>query len=216
VTPPGDGRPRYAGIIDAYEAYLARHGDCYLGVGWTRSQEHADLRYRVMLEAIRERGESVSLLDFGCGLSHLYEYMRRTGVEGVRYHGLDLSPRMLEASRRKFPDLPYFEIDVLEDAAALPCFDYAVMNGVFTLKVDLSQEEMVEYLHAVVAAVFSRVRRGLAFNVMSVEVEWEREDLFHLPFDQLARFLASEISRHFVMRHDYGLYEYTTYVYRHP
>ena len=43
-----------------------------------------------------------------------------------------------------------------------------------------------------------------------------REDLFHLPMDILASFLAHEISRHFVIRHDYGLYEYTAYVYREP
>jgi hypothetical protein len=49
---------------------------------------------------------------------------------------------------------------------------------------------------------------------MSKQVEWERDDLFHLPFDVMASFLAERLSRRFVIRHDYGLYEYTTYVYR--
>jgi hypothetical protein len=38
--------------------------------------------------------------------------------------------------------------------------------------------------------------------------------LFHLPFDTLASFLTSELTRNFVFRNDYGLYEYTAYVYR--
>ena len=40
-----------------------------------------------------------------------------------------------------------------------------------------------------------------------------RDDLFHLPLDLLAEFLDTLLSRHFVIRNDYGLYEYTVYVY---
>jgi len=78
----------------------------------------------------------------------------------------------------------------------------------------MSLEEMDSYFRTLVRRVFRHVRIGMAFNVMSKQVEWEREDLFHLPFDELADFLTAEVSRHFVIRHDYGLYEYTTYVYR--
>ena len=62
--------------------------------------------------------------------------------------------------------------------------------------------------------VFEKARVGIAFNVMSKHVDWERDDLFHLPFDVLAGFLRRELSRHYVFRANYGLYEYTTYVYR--
>ena len=49
---------------------------------------------------------------------------------------------------------------------------------------------------------------------MSTLVDWERADLFHVPFDTLARMLKAHASRDFVIRQDYGLYEYTVYVYR--
>ncbi len=49
---------------------------------------------------------------------------------------------------------------------------------------------------------------------MSKYLDWERDDLFHLGFDDMASFLDSDISRHFVIRHDYELFEYTVYVYR--
>jgi hypothetical protein len=32
----------------------------------------------------------------------------------------------------------------------------------------------------------------------------------------LLSFLSHEVSRHVVIRHDYGLYEYTAYVYKNP
>jgi hypothetical protein len=32
----------------------------------------------------------------------------------------------------------------------------------------------------------------------------------------MSSFVWKNLSRHFVVRHDYQAYEYTTYVYRHP
>ena len=88
------------------------------------------------------------------------------------------------------------------------------MNGVFTEKRGLTFDEMLAYFQRMLIAVFSKARLGIAFNVMSKHVDWERDDLFHLPFDTLARFLTASMTRNFVIRNDYGLYEYTTYVYR--
>jgi hypothetical protein len=206
----------YERLVRFSESFFESHGDCYLGVGWTKCQEDADARYRVMLDLIPGEGDlPVTLLDFGCGASHLYEYLRTQPRSNIAYSGLDLSPRFLACSRRKFPHLTYYELDILEDDR-LPMFDYIVMNGLFNAKCDLSFEDMLAYLQRLVRRVFANTRRGLAFNVMSKQVDWERDDLFHLPFDLLASFLTREVSRHFVFRHDYGLYEYTTYVYRDP
>ena len=56
--------------------------------------------------------------------------------------------------------------------------------------------------------------KGVAFNVMSKHVDWERDDLFHLPFDEMAGFVTRNLTRNFVIRNDYGLFEYTVYLYR--
>jgi len=204
-------------IVSACEAYLDKYGDTYLGVGWTKKQEDADTRYRVMLEVIKSGAcGKVRLLDFGCGASHLYEYILERELDNIEYSGLDLSQKFLDLSRRKFPAIDYFHLDILDDQVTLPEFDYILFNGVFTLKCTLSFEEMLSYFQDVIARAFSKARAGIAFNVMSKQVDWEREDLFHLPFDILTSFLTKYISRHFVIRHDYGLYEYTTYVYKQP
>jgi SAM-dependent methyltransferase len=205
----------YESIVRFCESALDRHGDNYLGVGWTKKPEYADTRYRVMLEMIRHpASERVTLLDFGCGASHLYEYIQRQGFTHLEYSGLDLSEKFLTLSRNKFPFIKYYALDILNDETALPEFDYIALNGVFTAKCDLPYEEMLSYLQEVLPRVFKSARTGISFNVMSKQVEWERDDLFHLPFDILAPFLVNHLSRNFVIRHDYGLYEYTTYVYR--
>ncbi len=73
---------------------------------------------------------------------------------------------------------------------------------------------MFGYFQEVLLAVFPKAIVGVAFNVHSKHVDWERDDLFHLPFDSLAAFLKKMVSKDFVFRNDYGLYDYTTYVFR--
>jgi cytochrome c oxidase subunit IV len=90
------------------------------------------------------------------------------------------------------------------------------MNGVLTERRGVSYEDMQQYMQRMLLRVFPVARVGLAFNVMSKHVDWERDDLFHVPFDLLADFLKRSVSRHFQFRADYGLYEYTIYVYREP
>jgi hypothetical protein len=90
------------------------------------------------------------------------------------------------------------------------------MNGVLTEKRGMTFDAMWEYSQRLLERVYPAARRGIAFNVMSKHVDWERDDLFHLPFDALAAFLRQKLSRHIRFRADYGLYEYTAYVYREP
>jgi cyclopropane fatty-acyl-phospholipid synthase-like methyltransferase len=205
---------KYMGIISHYESCLQEHGDTHLGVDWPNKKD-AETRYRVMLEVIR-KGTSgkITLLDFGCGASHLYEYILRHKLVNIEYSGLDLSERFISLSRSKFPSITYYCLDILDEQDSLPDFDYIVMNGVFTEKRDLPFDEMFAYFKSVVSRVFAKAKIGVAFNVMSSHVDWERDDLFHLPLDTLAAFLTKRLTRDFIIRNDYRLYEYTTYLYR--
>lgn len=209
MTPSG-----YQTLIDHYEACLAAHGDTHLGVDWPNARD-AETRYRVMLEVMGPppHGPS-SLLDFGCGAAHLCEFLERTGGHDVEYTGLDASPKFIELCREKFPDHAFHCRDVLADDASLPEADYVIMNGVLTEKRGLAFDDMLAYTERLLVRTFAAARIGMAFNVMSAHVDWERADLFHVPYDMLAALLKRSLSRHFQFRADYGLYEYTTYVYR--
>jgi hypothetical protein len=217
VSAGGQGEAIASQIVAACERDLDQHGDTYRGVGWTKSEAHADMRYRVMLELIRRplTSSRVTLLDIGCGASHFYEHMRRNNITDVEYSGLDLSAKFLALSARKFPDVVYFHADLLQSASAgLPTFDYAVLNGLFNYKGAASHASMWHYVQAFIRRVVPLVRRGFAFNLMTKYLDWERDDLFHVPLDTVAAFLNQEVGRAFVIRHDYGLYEYTVYVYK--
>lgn len=205
---------KYHEIVAHYEGCYARFGDECRGVDWPNPTDAAR-RYQVMLDVIREpAGKPVSLFDFGCGLAHLYEYLFNAGRSEIEYAGADLSTEFVSACRRKFPGVEFYCGDVFEKSFQLPKFDYVVINGVLTEKVSLSFGEMWDYAKRLLTILFDVAEKGIAFNVMSKQVDWERDDLFHLPLDTLAEFLTKKLTRNFVIRNDYGLYEYTAYVYR--
>jgi SAM-dependent methyltransferase len=202
-------------IVRHLEKCLELHGDSARGVDWP-TREGAERSYAVMLGVIRERPPATpSLLDLGCGLAHMYEYMIANGWNWVEYRGSDLSERFLDRCRQKFPHIPFSRADILGDsAAAIPEADYVVMDGLLTEKLSVPFDEMWRYSQALIAAAFGKARRGIAFNVKSKYVDWEREDLFHVPVQLMTDFIAERLTRSFVIRHDYGLYEYTVYAYR--
>ena len=206
----------YRDIVSHYENCLEKFGDCHKGVDWP-NQADAETRYQVMLELV-PAGENCTLLDFGCGTALMMDFLRSNKPKygHITYSGLDISAKFIEVCREKYPDVGFRRLDILQEQESLPEFDYIVMNGVFTEKLNLSFEEMEAYFQNMIRTVYGKARKGIAFNVMSKAVDWEREDLFHLSADRLISFLVKNLSRHFVIRNDYGLYEYTTYVYKQP
>lgn len=204
----------YKSIVSFYERRFDEHGDTHKGLDWP-NMDDLIRRYDVMLGVVRKNDEEVSLLDFGCGTAMLYEHILKKETGGkIKYAGLDLSLKFIERCKTKFPGINFYCVDILKQPGEVASFDYIVMNGVFTEKIDLSFDEMWEYFKKMLHAIFSKTIKGLAFNTMSKQVEWEKDFLFHLPLDLLADFLTKELTRNFIIRNDYGLYEYTTYVYK--
>ena len=198
----------YHNIVARYERCLETYGDCHRGVDWPTA-EGADVRYQVMLDMVKSPG---TLLDFGCGCSGLLDYMTRQGIHRP-YAGHDVSEKFLRVARAKYPGTTYYSGDVLA-GTVLPHFDYVVMNGVLTVKEDIPFDEMWSYARDLLRVVFPICERSLAVNFMSKAVDWEKEHLFHLPVEKLAQFTTEYLSRRYVIRHDYGLYEYTIYIYQ--
>lgn len=203
---------KYDEIYKHYEACFEQHGDTAEGVDWPNKVD-ALKRYKVMWEVVEQTiNPTPSLLDFGCGLSHFYEFLNDEGAD-AHYCGADISQKFIDASIKKFPTNTYYCLDILENNS-LPEFDYIVANGVFTEKQSMSHSEMFNFMCDVLSELFSVCKKGMAFNVMSKNVDWERDDLFHVSMDELSAFVCQNLSRNFVIRNDYGLYEYTMYVYR--
>lgn len=205
-----------AELVGHYQDCFLRHGRTPQGVDWPNAEDLAT-RFEVMLGVMRPSDEAVSLLDLGCGPGLLVDHLAHAPRPFVvDYAGIDLSEPMLQAARTAWPDLGFERRDILAEPLAAASFDYVILNGVLTERVGVPRDEMIAFATDLLAAAFATARIGIAFNVMSKLVDWEREDLFHWGFDEMAAALAPRLSRHMTIRADYGLREYTTYVYREP
>ncbi|MBN2863662.1 MAG: class I SAM-dependent methyltransferase [Bacteroidales bacterium] len=205
---------QYLKIAEHYENCLRKFGDNHRGVDWPNAED-ARLRYDIMLGIIPS-GKNCTLLDFGCGTAHLYDHILKRNYNNIKYSGLDISEEFIRICKTKYPDQQFDCIDVLLQPEYVKQYDYIILNGIFTEKLDLSYSEMFEFFSILVKTIFSKSKFGIAFNVMTKHVDWERKDLFHLPFDELATFLKNEVSKNFIIRNDYGLFEYTVYLFKEP
>ncbi len=211
-----DSRKVAAELVGHYERCFIAHGRTPEGVDWPNGED-LRTRFEVMLGVVRPGAEPVSLLDLGCGPGLLVDHLQGSPLGArIDYRGIDLSAPMLDAARRAWPQLCFEQRDILAQPLAPGSVDYVILNGVLTERNAVPREQMVAFAVELLSAAFAAARVGIAFNVMSKLVDWERDDLFHWGFEEMAAALAPRLSRHLAIRADYGLREYTTYVYREP
>ncbi len=211
----------YYDIVTHYEKCLATHGATHKGVDWP-NKEDLYTRYQVMLEIIdylqkkdKQLQKRFKLLDLGCGYGGLIDFLNTTKInKQIDYHGIDLSAEMIVAAKQQFPNHSFESKDILVDKLTENSFDIIIMNGLFTEKCSLTTKQMHVFFEDMLIVAYRACTKGMAFNVMSNHVDWKRDDLFHVAFDKLAQFLCANISRDFIFRSDYKLYEYSCYVFK--
>jgi SAM-dependent methyltransferase len=204
-------------LIATFEERLRRFGPTPKGL-WAdkNSNENLVRRFDALLGTIGA-SNACSLLDLGCGPGLALAYMEARGMlERIRYHGIDLSPLMIDHARQEWPQYSFEHRDITAHPLPPLAYDYTMINGVFTGKFALPYEEMEAFVTSLLHAAWHATQHALAFNVMSVHVDWERPYLFHWPVDAALSFCKTHLSRHVVVRADYGLYEYAVQVYRTP
>lgn len=215
---------RRAGELDVtsllahYERCFELHGATPRGVDWPNAPDLAR-RFEVIWDVMRGGGTGAEpvILDVGCGPGLFCEHLRtRRRIAPGQYWGVDLSEPMIDHARISHPEARFEVRDLIRDTPPADSVDYVVLCGVFTERQAMSHASMEEFAKDLLRVCYRTARIGVAFNCMSVHVDWTREDLFHWPLDVIASFCCAELSRHFVIRNDYGLYEQTVYVYKAP
>jgi dTDP-4-amino-4,6-dideoxygalactose transaminase len=205
-------------ILAQYDRALREHGDTPQGALYANAANRRAL-FDVMLDLMADAAPGpVTLCDLACGTGELLARIRERRLDHIRYVGVDRSVEAIALARAKFPGVAFHVLDVhAEDAdlGLLDC-DYLVALGLFTFKHVMTTEQMRGFLEATIRKAWPHVRCGIAFNVMSNVVDWERDDLFHASMDDMARLLHGLAGRRVRLRADYGLWEFTCYAWREP
>lgn len=196
-------------VVEQYREAFRRHGDSPAAVLWPKGRQ--DLRFAALTRCVR--GESFSVLDFGCGLAHLLPWLRQR-YRGVRYTGVDLLPEFIAACRAKFPEAQFETLDSAPDIAG--AFDYVLVSGAFNILYDPDAAVHQQLVFESLRSLFARANRALAVNFMSDHVDYRQEGAYHQAIDPLLAHLRAALSPRFVLDHSYMPYEYTVTVFKDP
>jgi SAM-dependent methyltransferase len=205
----------YHALKEHYERKLQEYGPNSKGMDWP-NPEDLEKRFKILSGVIKFEGNvKTSLLDLGCGVGLFIPFLSENKIlDKLNYKGVDISEKMIEAAKILHPTFDFELRDILQSPFESESFDYIIMNGLLTEKQSMSQLEMTKFAQDIIQTSFKICNQGLSFNVMSSHVDWKRDDLFHWELDNLVAFLVKSCTRNIKIHMDYGLYEYTVYLYK--
>ena len=190
-----------------YRRLLLDHGDSHEAAQYS-SKESQEARFGV-LTAIADL-QGTNIVDFGCGTAHLATYLQERGID-CEYVGVDFVPEFFDFARQKHPRHRFGAWDEVKGEM----FDYAFVSGVFNNKTDDNER----FYKETVTDIFSRVRKGFAFNMMSTYVDYFDEGLYYAKPEDVFAFVKS-LTPFVTLRNDYLVkpgsipFEFTVYAYR--
>ena len=192
-------------LLDHYQQLLRTSGDGPEALGYS-SRESQEMRFEQLTAIGNLTGARI--LDLGCGLGHLYEFLR--GKFGdVQYTGIDIVPEMIDAARSRYPDTRFECRDVLTNPLDED-FDYVLINGVFNNTIP----DVGEFLRSLTRVGFERAQVALAFNFISSYVNYSDAGFaYHDPVEVL-RYCIDDLSRKTTMFHHYGRTDVCVFVYK--
>jgi SAM-dependent methyltransferase len=198
------------GVERYYTAKLAEHGAKAEGVDWN-GEYGQRLRYEQLLAVVDDPGEQLSINDFGCGYGALVEHLASSFTD-FSYVGYDISPAMIAAAREIHRDEPRAKF--VHEERELRSADFTLASGIFNVRLDQPQDVWAQYVLETIDRIASVSRRGLAFNFLTSHSDPERmrPDLHYADPSELLDYCLRHYSRDVVVKHDYGLYEFTVLV----
>ena len=146
----------------------------YQVLDW-ESQEAQETRFKAFLDHFDIR-KSV-LLDVGCGLGNLAEYIDKQNIT-LYYIGVDIISEMVERAKQKvfkniipqFMTMDFFKTFDIEDD-----FDYIYSSGIFNLNLGNNEE----FLANAVRNFLIAARKGVCFNLLDISCKEKYGDKYY-------------------------------------
>ena len=149
-----EGRSETDFLVDTvYSKYIEKYSknqpEC---VGWLDGSKNVLIRNQKIYEA--GIGDNDSVLDIGCGVAHLYEFLKMGGWNG-KYLGVDPNKKAIDMIDENI-NAVHGTIEDLDDTK----YDWVVANGVFNL--GLTENLTFSIIHNMI----SHANKGIIFNML--------------------------------------------------
>ena len=185
---------RYKNIVNFYKENINYFGTTNKGIGWSSSKAK-NLRYKTITEIIQKSKykKKFHLLDFGCGLSGFFLYLEKKKIT-FKYSGIDTSLKIIKYCKKKFIHNKYYNFDILKNDKNIGKFDIVILNGIFTIKANLKDNEMYLYIFEILKTIKKKTKGLMIINFLTDEPDWKNEKNFYPCYDVLKKFIKQKIS----------------------
>ena len=156
-------------------------------------------------------GEETNVLDYGCGLGHLYKYINAK-FPLCEYSGADIVSEFINENHRNYPDVSFNLI--ADESDVIEPYDYIVSAGVFNLLCTDSVEEHRLIVFDILEHLFTKTRIALAVNFMTDEVDFIQDGAFHMNAVELLEYAKARLTNRVVLDQSYMPYEFTLTCYK--
>lgn len=189
-------------IIEQYTQSHQTYGDTPHAIMTPKGRN--DLRYSPITSFINHGTQS--LLDYGCGIGLLYNYIKLNGWS-IDYTGYDITPSFIKSCEFNCPDGDFKLIE--PDQEIHQMFDIVFASGVFNLKSSNSDINSKEYTFDRIAKLFEATNNVLICDFLSDNVDYRQDGAQHFSASDIASFCQQRLTRKFMIRHDILPYEFT-------
>ena len=150
-----EGRSETDFLVDTvYSKYIEKYSknqpEC---VGWLDGSENVLIRNQKIYEA--GIGDNDSVLDIGCGVAHLYEFLKMGGWNG-KYLGIDPNKKAIDMIDENINTMH----GTIEDLPDFMKYDWVIASGVFNL--GLTENLTFSIIHNMI----SHANKGIIFNML--------------------------------------------------
>jgi len=189
-------------IIKEYRKAFLNHGDSPKSVMWPKGRQEE--RFEALLRFIPKENH-FSILDYGCGLAHLIEYLEKK-FKNFDYAGCDIVNDFIVHNSKKFKQGTFF--NSTNQKISLN-YDYTVVSGAFNI---LYFEDEVEHKNVVfetIKMLFKQTNKILSINFMTDQVDFKSPNAYHQNVKELYDFCYENITKRLNIDQTYMPYEFT-------
>lgn len=141
-------------------------------LGW-ESKEAQYERFAALSTSVDLNG--LRILDVGCGLGNLYEYLKEKNIQ-VTYTGVDVLPEMIDNASKKGLDCEFictdlFKNNPFEDGQ----FDVVYASGIFNLNLGNNKQ----FLEKALKLFFGLSSKYVCFNLLYVKSPNKEDKYFY-------------------------------------
>lgn len=184
-------------IIGVYNMYLEDYPiTTPMAVGWT-TKETQEKRFKALFDIGVE--DNSSLLDYGCGLGHLNDYMVNNNHNDIDYTGIDINHKYIAYANQLYPTNKFICSDIGDVDGT---FDYIIGSGVFTWFVEMN--EVIKKIEL----AYKMCNKGVAFNFLDERSGLSPLNLYN-PEDMVSRLshiAKPELIQGYLENEDFTIY----------